>query len=68
MPILRIIEVIDGLGFFCNCAFGLKTCSDENPCAIHKDFKVMRDQFEKVLGERTVKDFSDDIKSGRYVL
>ena len=38
-----VVELIDGDGLFTNCGLGLHKCSSENPCPVHDDFKIVRD-------------------------
>ena len=44
LPLIKVIEVIDGLSFFNTCGLGLSDCSDEQPCPIHHDFKKAKNQ------------------------
>ena len=67
-PVIKIVEAIDGLDRFSSCGLGLHECSDENPCSIHKEYGALRDGLFKLLSEKTVKDFKEDIKEGKAVL
>lgn len=64
IPLLKIIESIDGLAFFSTCGLGLHECNDEKPCPIHKDYQIFRGEFYKMLSEKTIKDMKDDIDQG----
>ena len=64
LPIIKIVEAIDGLEMFHNCGMGLHQCNDEKPCPIHKDYGPLRDGFFKILSEKTIKDFKLDIEAG----
>jgi Rrf2 family iron-sulfur cluster assembly transcriptional regulator len=39
-----IVAAIDGLDHFMDCVAGLKVCSDEAPCPLHKTWSGMRTQ------------------------
>lgn len=41
--IYDVVQLIDGDGIFTNCGLGLHKCSGENPCPVHDDFKIVRD-------------------------
>lgn len=41
--IFDLVTIIDGDGLFTNCGLGLHKCSSDNPCPVHDDFKLVRD-------------------------
>ncbi len=65
LPLISIIEAIDGTETFHSCGMGLKECNDEKPCPIHNEYGPLRDGFLKVISDKTIGDFKDDIKAGR---
>ena len=67
-PLLRIVEAVDGLGFFTNCGLGIEECSDHHPCPIHNDFKVIRDHFKKVFTNKTIQDLAGEITLHNLIL
>ena len=64
LPLVRVIEAIDGKAVFSTCGLGLRKCSSENPCPIHHDFKRVRERFEKIYRENTVADLCESVKTG----
>lgn len=64
VPLLKIIEVVDGLSFFTNCGLGLKSCSDDHPCPLHDDFKVYRDGLLGLFNSKKVSDLVVSVKDG----
>ncbi len=64
LPLIRIVEAIDGLEFFSSCGLGLHECNDEKPCPIHKEYGALRDGFFKLLSEKTISDIKLDIDAG----
>ena len=64
LPIIKIVEAIDGLEMFHTCGMGLQNCNDEKPCPIHKEYGPLRDGFFKILSEKTIYDFKVDIEAG----
>lgn len=67
-PLIRIVESIDGLGFFENCGLGIEECSDQHPCPIHEDFKIIRDHLKKVFTSKTIRDLAGEISLHNLIL
>ncbi len=43
IKIYDVVKLIDGESIFTACGLGLHTCSSENPCPVHYDYKPVRD-------------------------
>ncbi len=56
ISLLDIVEAIDGLSQFDECALGCKTCQDDNPCPLHNSWKDMRQGLREYLGKSSVAD------------
>ncbi|KIA88762.1 RrF2 family transcriptional regulator [Kaistella jeonii] len=41
--IYDVVCIIDGESIFTNCGLGLHKCSSDNPCPVHDDFKIVRE-------------------------
>lgn len=65
IPVINVIEAIDGTSSFHACGLGLPQCNDEKPCPIHEDYGVFRDGFYKILSEKSIGDYKKDIDSGK---
>ena len=63
-PLSDIVEAVDGNGLFIGCALGLKQCSAVNPCPLHEQFKVIRDQIHNVLSTNTIGKFNEELVNG----
>ncbi|MBI3133087.1 MAG: Rrf2 family transcriptional regulator [Bacteroidetes bacterium] len=61
LPILKIVEAIDGLGFFKECGLGLDVCSEKRPCPVHDTFKQCRDQLFTLFSTKSIKDLAHDV-------
>lgn len=44
IPVIKVVEIIDGLDFFTSCGIGLSSCSETKPCPFHDTFKNVRDE------------------------
>lgn len=68
ITLLHIIKAIDGLDVFTQCGIGFKKCSDEHPCPIHHDFKVVRDKVYNLFQEKTLKELVYDAEHGEGII
>lgn len=68
ITLLDIVEVVDGLDIFDTCGIGLKKCSDENPCPIHNQYKVVRSRIEAIFDHKTIKELCEDVKNGEAIV
>ena len=68
LTLYDVIHVVEGDASFHKCGFGLKQCSDENPCPFHEKYKVLRDGFFEIVKTETIKSFSEKILYGDAVL
>lgn len=64
LPIIEVVNIIDGLDSFKKCGLGLKECSDKRPCPIHHEFKPYRDNLKIMLAKKTIKDITTVIEDG----
>lgn len=63
-PISIIVESIEGANFFKGCGLGLSKCSEEHPCPIHDEYKVVRAMAERIFREKKVNDLCDPVANG----
>jgi len=54
ITLLDIVEAIDGLTQFEECALGWKTCQDDKPCPLHNSWKEMRMGLKEYLSRTPV--------------
>lgn len=64
LPIIHIIEAIDGPNAFRECGLGLSQCSALHPCPIHDEYKVGRDILENMFRSKNVKDLCEPVNNG----
>lgn len=63
-PLADVVEAVDGNGVFKGCGLGLEYCSDINPCPLHDEFKVIRNQIQIMLHTITIEEFNEDLNLG----
>lgn len=68
IKIYDIIKVMDGEGIFLNCGLGLKECSGENPCPVHADFKIVRDNLQLMAQKFSLYDLAIKTEQGLFRL
>jgi len=54
IPLVRLISSIEGDRSFSGCGFGLKHCSESNPCPVHEKYAPIREAINKMVSEETV--------------
>ncbi|MDP2891353.1 MAG: Rrf2 family transcriptional regulator [Bacteroidota bacterium] len=64
LPVFEIIKAIDGEKFFSSCAFGFENCNCANPCPMHDEFKLVRDNFSEMVVKITVQSMAAKIMNG----
>lgn len=68
LTLYEVIHVMEGDASFNKCAFGLKSCSVDNPCPLHDKYKDVRDGFFDIAKTETVQSLSNKILDGTAVL
>lgn len=68
IKLIEIIEAIDGVSALKGCGLGLKDCSENHPCPIHDQFKVIKENITRMLESTTLGQMTRDIESGRTFL
>lgn len=66
--IIHIVEAIEGPDAFNACGLGLHECSARRPCPIHQEYKVAREQMEKLFRERTIRGLCTSVDKGMSYL
>lgn len=68
LPIIKIVEAIDGNMVFRECGLGLAQCSASRPCPIHFEYKASREMAEQIFRTKKVIDLCDPVSSGTAYL
>jgi len=56
--LLDIVEALDGLAPYQQCASGLSECSDDMPCSMHDSWVALRGRIMDYLGRNTIADLN----------
>ncbi|HSB92933.1 MAG TPA: Rrf2 family transcriptional regulator [Flavitalea sp.] len=63
-PIIQIIVAIDGREVFDKCGLGLSKCASTHPCPIHKEYKVVRDDFKSLCQRNRISQLCETVDEG----
>ncbi len=56
--LLDIVEALDGLGPYQQCASGLAECNDDMPCSMHDSWVALRSRVMDYLGRNRISDLA----------
>lgn len=68
ITLLAIVKTIDGKNIFNRCGLGLKKCSDATPCPIHHEYKIVKQNIEHILSNKSIAELAEDVENGIYIV
>lgn len=63
-----VIHVMEGDEIFNKCGFGLKDCSEGDPCPLHEQYKQVRGEFTRLVNTETINSMALKVLHGKAVL
>ncbi|UBM60598.1 Rrf2 family transcriptional regulator [Marinilongibacter aquaticus] len=63
-----IVLAIDGDKLYDECVLGLKTCSSDTPCPVHREYQEIKFKLIDMLEHNTIENFNDLIERGECFL
>lgn len=54
LPVIKILEVLGEESVLNKCILGLAHCSDENPCPLHADYRMIKPKLIAMFHEKTI--------------
>lgn len=66
IPLIRLISSIEGDRSFSGCGFGLKHCSESNPCPVHEKYAPIREAINKMVSEETVQSLAQKVYNKKH--
>jgi DNA-binding IscR family transcriptional regulator len=66
--LLDIVEALDGLAPYQQCASGLSECSDDMPCSMHDSWINLRSRIMDYLGRNTIADLAKALEQKKKSL
>lgn len=58
-----IVKSVDGEKIFSGCGLGLKQCSEAQPCPIHYQFKIIRQEMRDMLEGAKLSSFTEQLEN-----
>ena len=65
IPIMEIIEIIDGMDVFNDCVIRTTTCDSDRPCSMHHKLAPAREEIKGVFSTETVADLVSEFREGK---
>jgi len=62
IALMDIVEIIDGTDIFTTCLIRTSDCSDEEPCGLHENISIVRQQLKNSFMNQTVNDLASEFK------
>jgi Rrf2 family protein len=59
ISLLDIIEPIDQINRWNGCILGRSICSEDDPCAVHNRWKIVKESYLGLLKETTIADLAE---------
>jgi Rrf2 family protein len=61
VPLARIIAATEGDNTYSGCGFGLKQCSEDNPCPLHDKYAPIRDSINTLVTNETIQSLAEKV-------
>ena len=68
LPVIDIVNAIDGKAVFNECVMGLHLCSNEHPCPMHHHYAEIRDKLQSAFQQTTLRTLASDLSVGDVFL
>jgi Rrf2 family transcriptional regulator, iron-sulfur cluster assembly transcription factor len=68
VKLLDIVDALDGLTAYQQCASGLAECSDEMPCSMHDSWMTLRSRIMDYLGRNSIADLAKALEQKKKSL
>jgi Rrf2 family protein len=68
LKLIKIVEIIDSLEILDRCGIGLKKCSDETPCPIHFEYKLVKEKTKELLNTKSLFQLCEDVRNGNSIV
>ena len=62
-PVIKLVEITDGMDQFTMCVLKLKYCDGLNPCPLHYEMEDIKRNFLGVFTKNTIGDLANDTKT-----
>jgi Rrf2 family transcriptional regulator, iron-sulfur cluster assembly transcription factor len=63
VPLIELIDIIDGMESFKSCVLRLKECNPDNPCPLHGQMVHFQNELKQMLAGTTINDLLKEDKA-----
>ena len=64
----HIVFAIDGDKIYTACSLGMKECSEQHPCPVHSQYKIIKNGIREMLESTDLKQLCQGLKNGSTFL
>ena len=64
LPVKAVLHALDEDKVLEKCVLGLKQCSEQKPCPMHAQYKVIKKDLIHLFETKTINDLATDITNG----
>lgn len=68
IPVINIVNAVDGLAVFNECVLGLNQCSAEHPCPMHHQYIETSNRMKELFEETTIGELASNLNHGLVFL
>lgn len=61
LPALSILQAVNEDYILHKCVLGLKSCSEQNPCPMHSEYKLIRTRLINLFEKKTIQQLANEI-------
>ena len=65
IPVMEIIEIIDGKDVFSDCVIRTSPCDPDNPCSMHQKLAPSRGEIRRIFASETIADLVSEFREGK---
>ena len=65
IPIMEIVEIIDGKDVFNDCAIRTSPCDPNQPCSMHHKLAPSRGEIRRIFASETIADLVSEFREGK---
>jgi len=65
IPVIEVIELMDGKDILNNCVIRTHSCDAENPCSMHHKLAPLRGEIKRLFATETIADLASEFREGK---
>ena len=64
LSVRTVLQALDEDSVLQKCVLGLNECSENKPCPMHAQYKIIKQQLVQLFESKTIRDLATDISTG----